>query len=60
MQTTLLWLKGLAAAVLGGAIAGVSQSATAGATTPANIKSAAISGAVLTLGAYLAKSPVKQ
>ena len=58
MKNTLVWLKGFAVAALGGAIAGVSQAAVSGTVTPANIKTAAISGAILTLGAYLTKSPM--
>jgi hypothetical protein len=58
MKNTLVWLKGLGAAALGGAIAGVSQAATSGTVSVVNIKTAAISGAILTLGAYLTKSPI--
>jgi hypothetical protein len=53
-----LWLKGLAAAVLGGAIASAAQVAASGGVEPASLKAAAIAGAALTLGAYLTKSPV--
>jgi len=58
MKNILVWLKGLGAAALGGAIAGVSQTAISGTVSPVNIKTAAISGAILTLGAYLTKSPI--
>jgi hypothetical protein len=58
MKNILVWIKGLAAAALGGAVAGASQAATSGTVSPSNIKTAAISGAVLTLAAYLAKSPL--
>jgi hypothetical protein len=58
MKNIGLWLKGLAAAVIGGAIASAAQAAAAGSIHPANLKTAAITGAVLTLGAYLTQSPV--
>jgi hypothetical protein len=58
MKSIGLWLKGLAAAVIGGAVASAAQAAAAGSTQPANLKTAAITGAVLTLGAYLTQSPV--
>lgn len=58
MKNIALWLKGFAAAVLGGAAASTAQAAASGNVTPANLKTAAISGAVLTLSAYLTKSPV--
>jgi hypothetical protein len=53
-----LWLKGLVAAVLGGAIASVAQVAATGSAQPANLKTAAVTGAALTLSAYLTQSPV--
>jgi hypothetical protein len=53
-----LWLKGLAAAVLGGAIASAAQVVASGSAQPANLKSAAVTGAALTLSAYLTQSPV--
>jgi hypothetical protein len=58
MKNIGLWLKGLAAAVIGGAIASAVQAAASGSIAPANLKTAAITGAALTLGAYLTKSPV--
>jgi hypothetical protein len=53
-----IWLKGLAVAVLGGAVSSVAQAAADGSVKPTQIKGAAIAGAILTLGAYLAKSPI--
>ena len=53
-----LWLKGLTAATLGGALASAAQAAASGTHDPASLKVAAISGALLTLGAYFTKSPV--
>jgi hypothetical protein len=58
MKNIGLWLKGLAAAVIGGAVASVAQATAAGSIQPANLKTAAIAGAVLTLGAYLTHSPL--
>jgi hypothetical protein len=58
MKNIRLWLKGLAAALLGGAVASVAQAAVAGGIQPANLTTAAVTGAVLTLGAYLTHSPV--
>ena len=54
-----VWLKGLAAALLGGAAAAVAQTAAAGNVAPANVKTAAIAGAGVTLAAYLTQSPIK-
>ena len=54
-----VWLKGLAAAVLGGALASAAQVVAGGNYQPSQLKGAAISGAVLTLGAYLTKSPLE-
>ena len=53
------WIRGLLAAIAGGAIASAAQAAAAGNMHPAELKTAAITGAALTLGAYLTKSPVK-
>ena len=53
-----LWLKGLLAAVAGGAIASAAQSAATGSANRKQLRTAAITGAALTLGAYLTKSPV--
>jgi hypothetical protein len=58
MKSIGLWLKGLAAAVIGGAIASAAQAASAGSIQPANLKTAAIAGAVLTVAAYLTHSPL--
>ena len=58
MNSLRLWLKGLAAAVIGGAIASAAQAAAAGSIQPTNLKTAALTGAVLTLGAYLTQSPL--
>jgi hypothetical protein len=54
------WLKGLAAALIGGAVSSVAQAAAVGSLQPNQIKGAAIAGALLTLGAYLTKSPVSK
>jgi hypothetical protein len=59
MKNIGLWLKGLAAAVLGGALSSAAQAAAAGSVQPANLKTAAIAGAALTLGAYLTQSPLR-
>ena len=58
MKNIGLWLKGLVAAVIGGAVASAAQAAAAGTVQPTNLKTAAIAGAVLTLGAYLTQSPL--
>ena len=58
MKNFALWFKGLAAALLGGAAASAAQAAASGNATPANLKTAAIAGAALTLSAYLTQSPV--
>jgi hypothetical protein len=54
----LVWLKGLTAALIGGAVSSASQVAASGNLKPAQLKSAAIVGAALTLAGYLAKSPL--
>lgn len=54
------WLKGLAAALVGGAVSSVAQAVAGGNPQPNQIKGAAIAGALLTLGAYLTKSPVSK
>jgi hypothetical protein len=59
MKNIGVWLKGLLAAVAGGAIAGTAQTLANGNAHPAQLKTAAITGAALTLGAYLTKSPVE-
>ncbi len=53
-----VWLKGLLAALAGGAIASAAQTVANGNAQPAQLKAAAITGAGLTLGAYLTKSPL--
>ena len=52
-----LWLKGLLAALAGGAVSSAAQAIATGAK-PAQLKTAALAGAALTLGAYLTKSPL--
>jgi hypothetical protein len=52
------WLKGLAAAVIGGAVATAAQAAAAGSIQPKSLGTAALAGAILTLGAYLTQSPL--
>ena len=54
-----LWLKGLAAAVIGGVVTSAAQAVAAGSVQPGQIKGAAIAGALLTAGAYLSKSPTQ-
>ena len=58
MKSFALWMKGLAAAVIGGAVSSAAQVTASGSVTPANLKTAAITGAALTLTAYLTQSPV--
>ena len=58
MKNFSVWLKGLGAAAAGGAVAGVAQAATSGTVDLGNLKTAAITGAVLTLSAYFTQSPV--
>ena len=58
MKNSATWLKGLAAATLGGAISSAAQAAASGTLDPANLKASALTGAILTLCAYLTKSPV--
>jgi hypothetical protein len=58
MKNIGLWLKGLFAAALGGAVASVAQAAAAGSTQPKNLGTAAFVGAILTLSAYLTQSPL--
>ena len=59
MKSAALWMKGLAAAVIGGAVSSAAQVAASGSVTPASLKTAAIAGAALTLSAYLTQSPVR-
>lgn len=58
MNNIAVWLKGLLAALAGGAIASAAQALATGNARPAQLKTAAVTGAALTLGAYLTKSPV--
>ena len=53
-----IWLKGFAAAVVGGVVASTAQAVAGGNVKPSQLKGAAIAGALLTVGAYLTKSPV--
>ena len=57
MKNIGVWLKGLLAALAGGAIASAAQTLSTGSAAPSQLKTAAITGAALTLGAYLTKSP---
>jgi hypothetical protein len=52
-----VWLKGLAAAIVGGAVAGIAQTAASGHINTQQAKAAAIAGAGLTAAAYLTQSP---
>ena len=58
MKNIGLWLKGLAAAVIGGAVASAAQAAAAGSIQLKNLGAAALAGAILTLSAYLTQSPL--
>ncbi len=53
-----LWLKGFAAALIGGVVTSAAQAAASGNFRPNQIKGAVIAGAILTAGAYLTKSPI--
>jgi hypothetical protein len=53
-----VWLKGLAAAVIGGAITSAAQAVAGGNLQSGQIKGAVIAGALLTVGAYLTRSPI--
>lgn len=53
-----VWLKGFAAALIGGAVSGVAQVAAGGSLQLGKIKGSVIAGALLTVAAYLTKSPV--
>ena len=53
-----VWLRGLAAALICGVVSSAAQAVAAGSVEPGKIKGAVIAGALLTAGAYLAKSPV--
>ena len=52
------WLKGLAAAAIGGALGGVAGAADKGVTNPKDLASPVITGAILTTAAYLKSSPL--
>ena len=58
MTKFLVWFKGLAAALVGGTVASVAQAASTGGMDLAKLKVSAITGAALTLGAYLTHSPL--
>jgi hypothetical protein len=53
-----VWLKGLAAALIGGVVASTAQAVASGNVKPSDLKGAALAGALLTAGAYLTKSPI--
>jgi hypothetical protein len=53
-----LWLKGLAAAAIGGAASGATQALSSNATINAGTGMTAAAGALVTMLAYLAKSPL--
>jgi len=52
-----VWLKGFAAALIGGAVTSAAQSMAGGKLNKQQLKGAAIAGALLTAGAYLTNSP---
>lgn len=58
MSSLATWLKGFAAAILGGAVSSLAQAAAVGSLQGNQLKSAAIVGAALTASAYLTKSPI--
>ena len=58
MSKFVVWLKGFAAAVLGGTIASMAQAASTGPLDLSKLKVSALTGAALTLSAYLTQSPV--
>jgi len=57
-MTWQLWLKGLAAAALGGAATGVTQAVSTNGNVDVNTAATAAAGALVTVLAYLAKSPL--
>jgi hypothetical protein len=59
MKSAGVWLKGLLAALAGGAIASAAQTLATGPVQPAQLKTAAITGAALTVSAYLTKAPTQ-
>lgn len=52
------WLKGLAAAAIGGAATGATQAVSASGTVNVTTAVTAAAGALVTVLAYLAKSPI--
>ena len=52
------WMKGFAAALIGGAVSGAAQVVASGSLQLGQLKGAVIAGALLTVGAYLTKSPM--
>jgi hypothetical protein len=55
--SAITWIKGLGAAILGGAIASVVQAAQGGGVTAAQIKAAALAGAAIAVAAYFKQPP---
>lgn len=53
-----VWLRGLAAAAIGGAATGTTQAVTASGTVNTTTAITAASGALVTVLAYLMKSPL--
>ena len=53
-----LWLKGLAAAAVGGAATGATQAVSSSGTVNVQTAVTAAAGALVTVLAYLAKSPL--
>ena len=53
-----VWLKGLAAAAIGGAASGATQALSTNGTVNAGTGMTAAAGALVTVLAYLAKSPL--
>jgi hypothetical protein len=53
-----LWLKGLAAAAIGGAATGATQAVSSSGTVNVQTAVTAAAGALVTVLAYLAKSPL--
>ncbi|HLK49449.1 MAG TPA: hypothetical protein VKT49_15010 [Bryobacteraceae bacterium] len=53
-----LWLKGLAAAAIGGAASGATQALSTKGTVDSTTGMTAAAGALVTVIAYLAKSPL--
>ncbi len=59
MSKFLVWFKGFAATVIGGAVAGAAQAAQGSGVTASQVKVAAITGAVLTVAAYFKQAPTQ-